>query len=246
MDLLQEVSWFWRRGQGFILLCLLVWLANVHICYGQTVDDVLAYFSDNPAGRQEFYVYAGDKLGAGQVSEGEKARVQNVLQSVGEIAGLSTADWLILVADNPKFNAYALPGYIFVVNRGALSLLTDAELQVVLCHELAHEVLGHPLAGLMRSSESMRCLRRAVRRKEAAPLAGAYWEALQMSVVLKREEKAADIWAAQHMAAYGFDMSIAVGLWDKLRREYGEVTYDSNHLTYRERSKIYRQNEKYR
>ena len=219
---------------------LLLLLTGIHACQAKTADEVVKYFSENPAGRQEFYEFAAGKLGTENVSAQDKARVQRNLQIAGKLTGLTAKDWLVLVADSPKFNAYALPGYIFVVNRGTLADLTDEELQVILCHELAHQLLNHPAVALKRSAMSQRHLKRAGRQGNETPAAD-YWEALQLSSVWKREEKAADILAAGRLAAHGFPMPAAVKLWEKLRARYGEISYASNHLTYRQRMKIYQE-----
>lgn len=228
-----------RYGIGIVLWgALLLWLVGMNVCQAKTADEVLQYFSENPAGRQELYQYAAEKLGTANVSADDKERAQRNLQCIANMAGRTAKDWLILVADNPICNAYALPGNIFVIHRGALNELTDEELQVILCHELAHQILGHPTAALKRSAMSMRYLKQAGRQEKAA---AAYWEALQLSVVRKQEEKAADTWAAEFLAAHGFAMPVAISLWEKLRARYGEVSYNSNHLLYRQRIKIYQE-----
>lgn len=228
-----------KRCGMAMLGVLLLWLTGMNVCQAKTAEEVLQNFAENPTGRQEAYAQAAGQLGAANVPESDKKRVQRNLQQVGSMAGLDTKGWLVLVADNAKFNAYALPGYIFVINRGALAELTDEELQVILCHELAHQILGHPAIALKRSVMSMKYLKRAGRQDNETP-ATDYWKALQLSLVWKREEKAADTWAAEYLAAHGFPMPAAVNLWKKLRARYGEVSYASNHLMYRQRMEIYR------
>lgn len=230
-----------KQWGGWVLSLLLVWLVGGSICQAGSGDEVLAYFSANASGRQELYEFAVAKLGADKASDSDKARVQRNLQQVANMAGLSTEDWRFLVSDNSKFNAYALPGYIFVITQGAVDELTDAEMQVILAHELAHEMLGHPTAAIKRSPMSMKYLRRAGKKKDSAKEYSPddYWEAMEMSVVRKQEEKAADIWAAELLSAHDFDLTVAINLWEKLRSKYGEIPYDSNHLTYRQRSRIF-------
>lgn len=154
-----------KQWGGWVLSLLLVWLVGGSVCQAGSGDEVLAYFSVNASGRQELYEFAVAKLGADKASESDKARVQRNLQQVANMAGLSTEDWRFLVSDNSKFNAYALPGYIFVITQGAVDELTDAEMQVILAHELAHEMLGHPTAAIKRSPMSMKYLRRAGKKK---------------------------------------------------------------------------------
>lgn len=56
--------------------------------------------------------------------------------------------WTFTVLDTPESNAFALPGRRIVVTRGMLALANDeAELAVVLAHEIGHATAGHIRVG---------------------------------------------------------------------------------------------------
>ena len=229
-----------HRVLAGLIIC--IFLLPVAYCRaGEREEAAIRYFTAEPAGRYDMYFFLREKL------KGEEALPEEE----------DSEPW-VLVTPDEKFNAYALPGGIFVVNRGVLNILSDDELAVILAHELGHQVLGHPVAAMKRSPLACRYLRRAAKElaKELAAegQAGdaepentelarksveAFWEAVQLSHVLKREEREADEWAAQLIATSGFDVYAAVNLWPWLEELYGPVPNASNHLSYKERSKIY-------
>ena len=258
-----------HRVLAGLIIC--IFLLPVAYCRaGEREEAAIRYFTAEPAGRYYMYSFLREKLKGEEALPEEEDRVRRVLEKLitaaisvhefsasGESWQLDSEPW-VLVTPDEKFNAYALPGGIFVVNRGVLNILSDDELVVILAHELGHQVLGHPVAAMKRSPLACRYLRRAAKElaKELAAegQAGdaepentelarksveAFWEAVQLSHVLKREEREADEWAAQLIATSGFDVYAAVNLWPWLEELYGPVPNASNHLSYKERSKIY-------
>lgn len=254
-----------NRVLAGLLLCVLL-LPAAYCRAGEREEAAVRYFTEEPAGRYYMYFFLHEKLKAGEALPEEEERTRRVLDKLIKAAVSMNGDsakaegWqmendvLVLVTPNEKFNAYALPGGIFVVNRGVLNILSDDELAVILAHELGHQVLGHPVAAMKRAPLACRYLRRAAKELEAEGQSGdaepenpelarksveAFWEAVQLSHVLKREEREADEWAAQLIAHSGFDIYAAVNLWPWLEELYGPVPNASNHLGYKERSKIY-------
>lgn len=254
-----------NRVLAGLLLCVLL-LPAAYCRAGEREEAAIRYFTAEPAGRYYMYAFLHEKLKGEEALPEEEDRVRRLLEklitaatSVHEISGNGESwqgdsePW-VLVTPEEKFNAYALPGGIFVVNRGVLNILSDDELAVILAHELGHQVLGHPVAAMKRAPLACRYLRRAAKELEAEGQSGdaepenpelarksveAFWEAVQLSHVLKREEREADEWAAQLIAHSGFDIYAAVNLWPWLEELYGPVPNASNHLSYKERSKIY-------
>ena len=261
---MRTVRWLNKVLAG-LLVCMFV-LPLAYCRAGEREDAAVRYFTEDPAGRYYMYSFLHEKLKAGEALPEEEERTRRVLDKLIKAAVSMNGDsakaegWqmendaLVLVTPNEKFNAYALPGGIFVVNRGVLNILSDDELAVILAHELGHHELGHPVAAMKRSPLACRYLRRAAKELAAEQLAEdagaekpanarksleAFWEAVQLSHVLKREEREADEWAAQLIAHSGFDIYAAVNLWPWLEEMYGPVPNAGNHLSYKERSKIY-------
>jgi len=233
------MAWKWLA----VLACVLgLWLNMGSSCQAGAADNALAYFTENEAGLAKVYEYMSTELGANAATQAEKARVQKVLAGICQMAQLPDDSFAVLIADKEKFNAYALPGNVLVVNRGTLEELSDGELEVILAHEMGHQVLGHPAKGLKYSTLAMSKLRQAgkkLAKGEEDEAVADYEEALHLSIVSKVLEKKADEWGAKLLRDNKRDMSVATGLWARLRDKYGEVPYDSNHLTYKERIKLY-------
>lgn len=169
-------------------------------------------------------------------------RVRQILQGLSEMAGADSSGWSILLIPGTKINAYALTGDIFVISTEAMSRLRDEELEVLLAHELGHQLLGHPVKAMLYSSLAKRKLRQAykcIKKNNILQASDYYIEAMELSVVSKRQERQADVWAADLLRQSGRNMQAAVDLWQKLEKLYGKVPNDSNHLGYRERQKIY-------
>lgn len=253
-----------EKGIVFVMLLLFCLLLPVLRCQaGEREEQAIRYFTEEPAGRYDIYCFLQETLEAEAVTREEDERVQRVFtELLMATERLPDGQWgndaqtisleslrsncFLLVTPSEKFNAYALPGNILVVNRGVLELLSDDELAGIMAHELGHLALGHPVAAMRRSSLACRCLRRSAKWLEdmsednkKIKAAEAFWEAVQLSRVLRREEREADEWAAQLLAVSDFDIYAVVNLWPWLEEMYGPVSHGSNHLSYKERSRIY-------
>lgn len=178
----------------------------------------------------------------GNADKEDVMRIVHILRQLGMMAGTGTDSWAVIVQESNRINAFALPEYIFVVSTEALQLLNDDELEVLLAHELGHQVLRHPSKSMKLSSLSQGKLHKAYRCMENGNIEEAakyYAEAMELAVASKVQEKQADIWAAELLRKHGRDMQTAVDLWQRLEMLYGKVSNDSNHLSYRERQRIY-------
>ena len=75
--------------------------------------------------------------------------VGTVLAQAGTRPGL---DWKFIVVDSEGVNAYAAPGGIVHITKGALGLIkSEAELAAVLAHELAHVTEKHTINAIQKS-----------------------------------------------------------------------------------------------
>jgi predicted Zn-dependent protease len=137
---------------------------------------VLAVLMAAPAGG----VPAGAEpapLAAGAVyrDAGLNAYVGRVGGRLLAAAGLRGADWRFAVLDSPEANAFVLPGREIVITRGMLALVNDeAELAVVLAHEIGHAVAGH---GAARRAVDRRAAELEADRLGMAYLAAAGYDA---------------------------------------------------------------------
>ena len=113
------------------LLCVLL-LPAAYCRAGEKEESAIRYFTAEPAERYYMYSFLYEKLKGEEALPEEEDRVRRVLDklirsavSTNEISAnreswQSDSEPWVLVTPNEKFNAYALPGGIFVVNRGVL------------------------------------------------------------------------------------------------------------------------------
>ena len=71
---------------------------------------------------------------------------------LAQVSARPTLDWRFIVVDSEGVNAYAAPGGIVHITKGALGLIkSEAELAAVLAHELAHVTEKHTVNAIQKS-----------------------------------------------------------------------------------------------
>lgn len=80
--------------------------------------------------------------------------VNKVLENILHSNGITAATARVLILDSPLVNAYCFGQGIYVVTIGLLGRIsTEDELAFTIAHEVAHDVLGHIKARLIRETE---------------------------------------------------------------------------------------------
>src|SRR6185436_16307200 len=71
---------------------------------------------------------------------------------LGQASSRPTLEWQFIVLDTDGVNAFAAPGGLVHITRGALGLIrTEAELAGVLGHEITHVTAKHTLKSIQKS-----------------------------------------------------------------------------------------------
>lgn len=156
---------------------------------------------------------------------GVNARVDAVMSAVSAAAGIlypgnSNTSWQVLLIEDFGHGATAFPGGTVLVDARFVRQLelSDDELALVLAHEVAHVVAGHPSEKLSFMAETL--------GKEKAPNAGsalrAFFEvdtyALMFQPTARLQEREADSIGAAIFHAAGFDPQRALQLFGKLAK----------------------------
>lgn len=152
--------------------------------------------------------------------------VQSYLSSKGQLDLIKNYVWEFNLVNNPEVNAWCMPGGKIVVYSGMLPLmLSDADLAVILGHEISHAILKH---GNERMSQQLlvqfggQALSVALSSKPAETQAmfnTAYGVSTTLSVLAysRKHENEADETGLYIMATGGYDPNTAVGFWERMK-----------------------------
>ncbi len=222
-----------------------IWVFLLFAAPVEAYGSVLHYFTETEAGRRQAAEAAQREFRTLAQDTSSARYLQRVFSCLLSPEEKQAKLYRVLVRPEKSINAYALPGGVILVNEAALLDLPEDELKVLLAHELGHEVLQHPLAGMRRSSRSRYFLSRirlTTTPAEGEKAAQCFIQAACSAEILCREEREADVWAAERLRASGADLTAGVRLWRHLEQLYGPASYAGNHLPFVEREKIYASN----
>jgi predicted Zn-dependent protease len=164
------------------------------------------------------------------------ARIDAVMASVGAAAAKLYPDyagssWTALLIDGFGHGAVAFPGGTVLVDAGFVRrlALNDHEVALLLAHEVAHLVAGHPSEKLSFMAETL--------GKERAPTAGSallafYTQdsyAFLFQPTARLQEREADAIGARILLASGYDALQALALFDKLAKIEPDGSDTSSH-----------------
>ena len=166
------------------------------------------------------------------------ARIDAIMSAVSAAARTlyppaSGTSWQAILIEDFGHGATAFPGGAVLVDARFVQQLelSDDELALVMAHEVAHVVAGHPSEKLSFMAETL--------GKEKAPNAGsalrAFFEvdtyALMFQPTARLQEREADSIGAAIFHAAGYDPQRALQLFDKLAKleksGFGSPTHDS-------------------
>jgi len=132
--------------------------------------------------------------------------------------------WSVIVLDEPKLNAWCMPGGKMAIYTGVIQklALTDDEIAQIMGHEIAHALLGH---GRERMSRAMAMqggllLGSVVAGQDLTGLAPIADIALTLPNS-RTGESEADRYGVELAARAGYDPRSAVKLWEKMSKAGG-------------------------
>ncbi len=161
-------------------------------------------------------------------SVGQKlaASTEKYLKANGFESDLANLSWEFNLVKNSEVNAFCMPGGKIVVYDGLLTVAsTEAELAVVLSHEIAHAVAKHSnerLSQEMMAQYGQAILAQALSKKSEAVqniAVSVFGLGAQVGVMLpysRKHEYEADYMGIVFMEMAGYDSSSAVDFWTKM------------------------------
>ena len=140
-------------------------------------------------------------------------------QAIKAAADKNDYQWEFIVLESPEANAFCLPGGKVAVYSGLFAFTAnEAELAVVVGHEVAHALARH--GGERASWVTLQAIGLSAlkTRSESELLAAAYGAATDVGVLLpfsRRDECEADLMGLTLMARAGYDPAAALTFWKK-------------------------------
>jgi len=129
--------------------------------------------------------------------------------------------WSVVVLDEPKLNAWCMPGGKMAIYTGIIEklALTDDEIAQIMGHEIAHAMLGHGRERMSRAMamEGGMLLGSVVAGRDLTGLAPVADIALTLPNS-RNSESEADRYGVELAARAGFDPHAAVSLWNKMNK----------------------------
>lgn len=129
--------------------------------------------------------------------------------------------WSIAVIDEPKINAWAMPGGKMAIYTGIIEklALTDDEIGQIMGHEISHALLGHGRERMSRAmaTQSGLQLGSILAGRDLSVLAPAANIALNLPNSRDAESEA-DRYGVELAARAGYDPRASISLWEKMTR----------------------------
>lgn len=129
--------------------------------------------------------------------------------------------WSIAVIDEPKLNAWAMPGGKMAIYTGIIEklALTDDEIAQIMGHEISHALLGHGRERMSRAmaTQSGLQLGSVLAGRDLSILGPVATVALNLPNS-RNAESEADRYGVELAARAGYDPRAAISLWEKMGR----------------------------
>lgn len=129
--------------------------------------------------------------------------------------------WSIAVIDEPKINAWAMPGGKMAIYTGIIQklALTDDEIAQIMGHEISHAILGHGRERMSRAMATQGGLQLGsiLAGRDLTALGPVATVALNLPNS-RNAESEADRYGVELAARAGYDPRASVTLWEKMTR----------------------------
>ena len=154
------------------------------------------------------------------------ARIKRITDRLVEQAGNMYPEsrkwqWSIAVIDEPKINAWTMPGGKMAIYTGIIEklALTDDEIAQIMGHEISHALLGHGRERMSRAmaTQSGLQLGSILAGRDLTVLTPAANVALNLPNSRSAESEA-DRYGVELAARAGYDPRASISLWEKMGR----------------------------
>ncbi|WP_294159309.1 M48 family metallopeptidase [uncultured Selenomonas sp.] len=120
------------------------------------INKMVHYINDTEEGRNEFFEAMQDKYGVNtdwELNQRLDTIMANMTTAIGSVdSTIYDKPYLYFINQDDSFNAFCTYGHVMSVNQGLFAVLdNDAEVAVVLGHEMGHGQKDHPAKGAKKS-----------------------------------------------------------------------------------------------
>lgn len=180
-----------------------------------TIDDLTFSAAEKAEIGRSISAMLRDRFGVVQ-----DAKVTKYVSLVGTTVAKASAQpglsWQFIVLDTDGINAYAVPGGIIHITRGALGFLqNEAELAGVLGHEIGHVVADHTISAI-RNGKVIQLGASATRSQILEAVANKAYEMVFENAFDRGDEVDADKIGVQASGKAGYDATALTGFLTRL------------------------------
>lgn len=148
-----------------------------------------------------------------------QAYVASVGSKLAAVSERPDLPWSFQVVDDAGINAFALPGGPIFVTRGLLAHLeNEAQLAIVLGHEVGHVTAEHAANQLSKASLAQLGLAPVAMISEGVAGAGMAGMELMFLKFGRDDERQSDMLALRYAERAGYDVRVAPSVFEMLRR----------------------------
>ena len=190
--------------------------------YSAQLNKQIKYYNDTDEGRNELFAQMKEQDGVCD-DWSINNRIDGIMESL--VAGIGSVDASIydkpfqyFVNGQEDFNAYCTLGHNMSINQGVFSLTdNEAEIAVVLGHEMGHGMKDHPAKGAKRS------LGPAILASAMGSVAGNILASLwNNNGITKPMEWEADNLSFEYMTHTNYNPGATAAIWQRVIDQYGD------------------------
>jgi len=224
------------------------WFRSLHLAFIALIIGFSGCTTVPQTGRSALHLVSPDQLASqaaiqfGQIKQqtpiSRDRKYNNMVQRVGDriayvaAPDLPNAQWEFVVFDDPDMiNAFAMPGGKVAVYTGLFQVVqSDAELAIVIGHEVAHVVAGHSaerVSQQLLAAGGALALQIGTNQSDLSSeqqrlLLAAYGAGAAVGVMLpysRLHENEADEIGLIYAARAGYDPRVAIPFWERMKAQ---------------------------
>lgn len=193
------------------------------LAYSAQLNEEIKYINDTEEGRNAYFEQMKENDGVCEdwaINHRVDGIMGNLITAIGQVDGsIYDKPFQYFVNEQEDFNAYCTLGRNMSINRGVFSLTdNEAEIAVVLGHEMGHGMKDHPAKGAKRSLGPA-VLAAATGGSVLGNIAANLWN---NNGITKPQEWEADNLSFEYMTHTNYNPGATAAIWQRVIDQYGD------------------------